>query len=81
MSPSKPSGGRAPRPHYGKARPHAGGAQGVVRPAPRVSGSAQQKHAQWLARATDAERSGDAVEAELCRQYAEHWFRVLQGQD
>ncbi|WP_376960453.1 DUF4167 domain-containing protein [Azospirillum sp. A26] len=40
-----------------------------------------QKQTQWLARATDAERTGDSVEAELCRQYAEHWFRVSRGQD
>ncbi|WP_247871678.1 DUF4167 domain-containing protein [Azospirillum sp. TSH20] len=53
-----------------------------VRPSPaRVNGSALQKQSQWLARAADAERIGDGVEAELCRQYAEHWFRVSRGED
>ncbi|MDR3516282.1 MAG: DUF4167 domain-containing protein [Azospirillaceae bacterium] len=42
----------------------------------RAGGSAAQKHNQWLTRAVDAEHSGDLIEAELCRQYAEHWFRV-----
>ncbi|WP_376968080.1 DUF4167 domain-containing protein (plasmid) [Azospirillum sp. A26] len=37
--------------------------------------------AEWDARAADAERTGDGVEAELCRQYAEHWFRVSRGED
>nr|WP_247895915.1 DUF4167 domain-containing protein [Azospirillum brasilense] len=46
-----------------------------------MNGSAQQKHAQWLARASDAERSGDSVEAETCRQYAEHWFRVAHDRN
>ncbi|MGA1878990.1 DUF4167 domain-containing protein [Azospirillum sp. 11R-A] len=53
-----------------------------IRPSPaRVNGSALQKQSQWLARAADAERTGDGVEAELCRQYAEHWFRVSRGED
>lgn len=43
---------------------------------PRINGSAQQKHAQWLARAAGAERVGDRIEAENCRQYAEHWYRM-----
>ncbi|WP_455179453.1 DUF4167 domain-containing protein [Azospirillum melinis] len=46
-----------------------------------MSGSAVQKQAHWLSRAADAERAGDPVETELCRQYAEHWFRVSRGQD
>lgn len=43
---------------------------------PRINGSAQQKHAQWLARAAEAERAGDSIEAENCRQHAEHWYRA-----
>lgn len=43
---------------------------------PRINGTAQQKHAQWLARASDADRAGDRIEAENCRQHAEHWYRV-----
>ncbi|MBK1842577.1 DUF4167 domain-containing protein [Azospirillum sp. YIM B02556] len=80
MPPSRP---RVPvsRPNFSKSRPSAAASTGV-RPAPaRVNGSALQKQTQWLARAVDAERAGDGVEAELCRQYAEHWFRVSRGQD
>lgn len=72
-----PAGDRTRRqPRIGKtARGPA--AQGIPALAhPKVNGSAQQKHVQWLARADDAERSGDSVEAETCRQHAEHWFRV-----
>lgn len=47
---------------------------------PRNGSSAEQKRAHWLARAADAERIGDAVDVELCRQYAEHWLRVSLGQ-
>ncbi|PGH59032.1 hypothetical protein CRT60_03345 [Azospirillum palustre] len=81
MAPPTPRGGHPPRPSFSKARTSGAGPAGV-RPAPaRVDGTALQKQTQWLARATDAERSGDSVEAELCRQYAEHWFRVSRGQD
>ncbi|MCM8735455.1 DUF4167 domain-containing protein [Azospirillum sp. A1-3] len=81
MAPPTPRSGHPPRPTFSKLRSSGSGPAGV-RPAPvRVNGSAVQKQAQWLARAADAERSGDGVEAELCRQYAEHWFRVSQGQD
>jgi hypothetical protein len=34
----------------------------------RAGGSAQHKHVHWLAQAAEAERAGDAVQAELCRQ-------------
>ncbi|AWJ87638.1 hypothetical protein TSH58p_23680 (plasmid) [Azospirillum sp. TSH58] len=77
-----PAGDRARRQaRFGKsAQRHA--AQGTPAPSqPKVNGSAQQKHAQWLARASDAERSGDAVEAETCRQHAEHWFRVAHDRN
>ncbi|MBP2227932.1 DUF4167 domain-containing protein [Azospirillum agricola] len=47
---------------------------------PRVGGSPEQKQAQWLSRAEDAARNGDPVEAEFCRQHAEHWYRVSRGQ-
>lgn len=52
-----------------------------IRPGPSVTGSTLQKQAQWLTRSEDAARTGDGVEAELCRQYAEHWFRVSRGQE
>lgn len=71
----------APRPNFSKSRPTTTTSTGV-RPSPaRVNGSAVQKQSQWLARAAEAERIGDGVEAELCRQYAEHWFRVSRGED
>lgn len=81
MSFEKSGGSRSMRPRFGKSRPNTGPHPAAARPEARINGSAQQKQTQWLARATDAERSGDAVEAELCRQYAEHWFRVARGQD
>ncbi|OYD80155.1 DUF4167 domain-containing protein [Azospirillum brasilense] len=81
MSPSSTRTNRGSQQNFKTARPHGTAGQSVTRPAFRVNGSAQQKHAQWLTRAVEAERSGDAVEAELCRQHAEHWFRVSRGQD
>jgi len=60
-----------PSPAFQPARPQ---------PQPRVNGSPEQKQAQWLSRAEDAARNGDPVEAEYCRQYAEHWYRVSRGQ-
>ncbi|WP_451980596.1 DUF4167 domain-containing protein [Azospirillum endophyticum] len=80
MPPSRPRV-PVPRPNFSKSRPNAAASAGVRPAPPRVNGSALQKQTQWLARAVDAERAGDAVEAELCRQYAEHWFRVSRGQD
>lgn len=73
--------GQAPRPSFSKARSVGAGSVGVRAAPARMSGSAVQKQAHWLSRAADAERAGDPVEAELCRQYAEHWFRVSRGQD
>ncbi len=81
MSFEKPGGSRPMRPRFGKNRPNTSPNSVTTRPETRMNGSAQQKQTQWLSRATDAERAGDAVEAELCRQYAEHWFRVSRGQD
>ncbi|QCO03398.1 DUF4167 domain-containing protein [Azospirillum argentinense] len=79
--PGQPAGFKPPRPQFSKPRQNAGQPHGTARQPPRVNGSAQQKNAQWLARADEAERSGDSVQAELCRQYAEHWFRVSRGQE
>ncbi len=70
---------RRSRPRPVKSRPP--GAPPAGRPPPRVNGSASQRQAQWMARAAEAERQGDRVEAELCWQYAEHWFRVARGED
>ncbi|MBK4722700.1 DUF4167 domain-containing protein [Azospirillum sp. YIM DDC1] len=77
-----PAGDRARRqPRFGKATQRKAVQGAPARAHPKVNGSAQQKHIQWLARAGDAERSGDAVEAETCRQHAEHWFRVANGRN
>ena len=76
------AGDRARRqPRFGKAAQRHSAQGDRARAHPKVNGSAQQKHGQWLARAVDAERSGDAVEAETCRQHAEHWFRVAHGRN
>lgn len=77
-----PAGDRGRRqPRFGKAAQRQAVQGDPARAHPKVNGSAQQKHGQWLARAVDAERSGDAVEAETCRQHAEHWFRVAHGRN
>ena len=34
----------------------------------------------YLARAREAQQSGDVVEMENCYQHAEHYFRVMRGQ-
>jgi len=65
MSASDPAGRHLSKPIFSKARPQSSPAQSGARPTPRVNGTAQQKQAQWLARAADAERRGDMVEAEL----------------
>lgn len=81
MPPPFPNAGRPPTPNFNKPRPYTGPNQAGARPPSHVNGSALQKQSQWLARADDADRVGDGVEAERCRQYAEHWFRVSRGQD
>ncbi|CAO3426213.1 DUF4167 domain-containing protein [Azospirillum doebereinerae] len=81
MSFEKSTGPRVPRPQYNKSRPQNSGPRPASRSSSGVNGSAQQKHTQWLSRMTDAERAGDTIEAENCRQHAEHWFRVSRGQD
>jgi len=75
-----PNRARGPKPSF-TARPRLSSQRTEAHPPNRVNGSASQKQAQWLSRATEAERAGDAVQAELCRQYAEHWFRVSRGQE
>ena len=74
-------GVRVPNPPRSKAVRPRPAFQTEAHPANRMGGSAVQKQAQWLSRAAEADRAGDAVQAELCRQYAEHWFRVSRGQE
>jgi hypothetical protein len=42
--------------------------------------NARQQYERYLARAREAQLSGDAVEMENCYQHAEHYFRVLRGE-
>ncbi|RJF84557.1 DUF4167 domain-containing protein [Azospirillum cavernae] len=81
MAPPFPNRGRPPKPNFTKPRSYSESNPAAARPPPQANGSALQKQGQWLTRAADAERVGDGVEAERCRQYAEHWFRVSRGQD
>jgi Domain of unknown function (DUF4167) len=57
---------------------------GPVRPQavrrPQNPGNARQRYEQYLARAREAQLSGDVVEMENCYQHAEHYFRVLRGE-
>ena len=40
-------------------------------------GNAKQKYERYLARAREAQVSGDVIETENCYQHAEHYFRVM----
>jgi hypothetical protein len=70
---------RARRPQrFDKAAPQQRSPVGLQ---PKTHGSAPQRYAQWLSRAADAERAGDDIQAEMCRQHAEHWFREMRGRN
>jgi hypothetical protein len=43
------------------------------------SGNAKQSYERYLAKARDAQLSGDTIEMENCYQHAEHYFRVMKG--
>jgi hypothetical protein len=43
------------------------------------AGNARQYYERYLARARDAQLSGDPVEMENRYQHAEHYFRVMKG--
>ena len=48
---------------------------------PQNGGSnVRQHYERYMARARDAQLSGDAVEMENCYQHAEHYFRVMKDQ-
>jgi hypothetical protein len=55
------------------------GPQAARRPQ-NAGGNARQHYERYLARARDAQVSGDAVEMENCYQHAEHYFRVMKDQ-
>ena len=44
------------------------------------NGNVRQKYERYIARARDAQLSGDVIEMENCYQHAEHYFRVLRGE-
>ena len=62
-----------PRRWSGPARPQAARR-------PQNPGNARQRYEQYLARAREAQLSGDVVEMENCYQHAEHYFRVMRGE-
>jgi Domain of unknown function (DUF4167) len=44
------------------------------------AGNARQYYERYLARAREAQLSGDVIETENCYQHAEHYFRVMRGE-
>jgi hypothetical protein len=62
-----------PRRRSGPARP-----QGQRRP--EHAGNARQRYERYLARAREAQLSGDVVEMENYYQHADHYFRVMRGE-
>jgi hypothetical protein len=44
------------------------------------AGNPRQNYERYIARAREAQLSGDVVEMENCYQHAEHYFRVLRGE-
>jgi hypothetical protein len=44
-------------------------------------GNARQHYERYLARAREAQLAGDVVEMENCYQHAEHYLRVMRGED
>jgi uncharacterized protein DUF4167 len=61
-----------------------GSGAGRTRAVQRVNGSsgnARTKQERYLQLAQEALRHGDRVEAENCYQHADHFYRVMQGQD
>jgi hypothetical protein len=43
--------------------------------------NAREQYERYLARAREAQLSGDTVEMENCYQHAEHYFRVLRSEN
>ena len=48
---------------------------------PQHAGKPRQRYEQYLVRAREAQLSGDVIEMENCYQHAEHYFRVMRGDD
>jgi hypothetical protein len=47
---------------------------------PQNAGNARQNYERYLARARQAQLSGDVIEMENCYQHAEHYLRVMRGE-
>ena len=52
----------------------------IRRPA-QSAANARQQYERYMARASEAQRSGDVVETENCYQHAEHYFRTMRELD
>jgi hypothetical protein len=63
----------ASRPSRGGSRPGTNPRQGAA--------NARSRYESYMAMAQDAAKRGDIIEAENLYQHAEHYFRVLRGQD
>ena len=70
---------RSHRPQFEGPRPRPTNTPPAVRKNPGNT-SPIQKRDSWVAKALEAEHSGDRVQGELCRQYADHWHRVALAQ-
>jgi hypothetical protein len=46
-----------------------------------INGSARRNYDRYIALAREAASRGDAIEMENCYQHAEHYFRVMGGQE
>jgi hypothetical protein len=44
------------------------------------AGNPRQNYERYIARAREAQLSGDVVEMENCYQHAEHYFREMRGE-
>ena len=51
----------------------------AVRRPQNGAGNARQQYERYLARAREAQLTGDAVEVENWYQHAEHYFRMMKG--
>jgi hypothetical protein len=45
------------------------------------SANARQQYERYLTRAREAQLAGDAIDMENWYQHAEHYFRVMRGED
>ena len=53
----------------------------AISAAPHSAGNPRQNYERYLVRAREAQVSGDVIKMENCYQHAEHYLRVLRGED